>query len=333
LTFFVNSLVESFTITVFPVESDEITTFVSFTGNTARSGGGALHFDRSNENILVLKHTLFEKNIVLGGGGGAVSLFSENKNIFFYACIFLHNTAWKGGAVYIDTGNMIFQLWDCLLEWNSADESGGAIYLSSNNGDGVLGLNKLYGLGLYHTTCRRNSAYSFGGCIYAYQFNIIDIEYCIFSNNTGISRSGGGIFQATGQLRMIGSVLNGNTAGENGGAIFMQNSLLEIKGPKDVVEPTIFINNAALNGGAIFLNQKSRFQTFGYVAFLSNRAVRFGGAFRSSDSFISINEPLRPLLYNAIPRDTLQELYYTLVFLNDFRLPVLYGLQEQIPNG
>jgi predicted outer membrane repeat protein len=263
---------------------------VTFVGNIARSAGGAVHFDTSNENVLIVKGTIFKDNSVLEGGGGAVSLMTSNRNMFVYSSTFQGNSARIGGAVYVGRANMIIQFSNTLFETNNAHLNGGAIYFSVNNGDGVLSSDSPTGMVVYYSSCIGNTALGSGGCIYAYQYNVLHIYFSTLSENY-CGSNGGALYQNFGYLYTGGCKFRENTAGGGGGALYMEASQAYVLQPNRKLEFTVFENNTARYGGGAYLSLSSSLNTSGLTIFDSNRAI-YGGAIRLLDSLVSFSEPV-----------------------------------------
>lgn len=243
-----------------------------------------MEFDTSNENVLIVKGTVFKENSVLDGGGGAVSLMNSNRNFFVYSSTFQSNSARMGGAVYVGRANMIIQFYNILFETNNAYLNGGAIYTSVNNGDGILSSDSPTGMMVYFSHFIGNKALGSGGCIYAYQYNVLHIYFSTLSENY-CGLNGGALYQNFGYLHTGGCKFQQNTAGSGGGALYMEASQAYVLQPNTKLEFTVFENNTALYGGGAYLSLNSALNTSGLTIFDSNNAV-YGGAIRLLDSVV-----------------------------------------------
>ena len=179
-----------------------------FSYNSAYPSGGALWSDDGSLNLL---GCTFEGNSVLSvsGSGGAISMtkttgtcrdstFLDNQALAtfgkgagayttlstfsFVRCDFTSNSAYEGGAYYID-GATVGGLWQCRLKGNSATNDGGAIY-----SDGV-------DFPLTNCELSGNFADDFGGAIYNYSAIIEIINSTMTGNAAG--GTGGAIYNRT----------------------------------------------------------------------------------------------------------------------------------------
>ena len=148
------------------------------------------------------------RNANSSAGGGAVSMEGGSLTIKNYAT-FSDNTAKRGGAIYVTDGQV--SIGNCSFTSNSA-ESGGAIYV---NGQGIL-----------------------------------TVSGASMTKNTAGNGSGGAICMEGGQCTITSGTIGGsdenkNTASENGGAVYVNNAVLDLQ------NGTISFNEAQ-NGGAIY---------------------------------------------------------------------------------
>jgi hypothetical protein len=163
-------------------------------GSTAdprhRSGGGL----RTNYWAdIVLRNCTFHTNSALLYGG---ALLTGSNRPVLVNCVFSHNTAEFGGAVYFgDSYSPGPLLTGCAFNGNSARE-GGAIFGMESDID------------FTQCTFSGNSA-DFGGALYSFDSDDINLTNCTLSNNTA-QRSGGGIF-GEGIFYIDNTILWGNT--------------------------------------------------------------------------------------------------------------------------
>jgi len=128
---------------------------------------------------------------------------------------------WAGG-----TSNIT----DCTVSENLATGSAGGIYA-----DNTCVLTRV-------TISGNTSGYA--GGVYAYD-ETLTIEDCAIVNNSATLGNGGGVYAPDGVLKVIGSVIAGNSSAERGGGLLCENSSTTI------VNTTIAGNTAATDGGGI----------------------------------------------------------------------------------
>ena len=208
---------------------------VVFRNNSAGSQGGAI-LSYADSPLLLFGGVLFEGNAALGSNGGAISTSGP---ITSYNNSFVGNTAkYSGGAIYQTYANAdgiihIVELRDTLFEGNTANK-GGAITLTSS-------------------ADAKSGAYA-------------KIVNCRFVENGALHYLSVKTDSETGEQR---TVLNGG----NGGAIYSsQRSVFEI-------ENCEFVSNMSenLGGGAIGATVSSKI-TIKNSLFTDNRAVDVNGA-------------------------------------------------------
>lgn len=184
-----------------------------------RALSGAAIFINSNANVLILNSN-FSSNKADGGDGGAVSLqtpFSGSLSV--QHCQYDSNTAHLGGAISF-SGDLVVN--NSIFVWNSARSSGGAInFPETFTSENIR-------VGIYNSSFRASQA-PFGAAIAASNVRgHFDICDCTFSEN-----------------RFLGKMQETLT---KGGAIYADQGLM--------IQRTTFVNNAAGQGGAIFLLQQ-----------------------------------------------------------------------------
>ena len=249
--------------------------------NLTTQGGKAVICNNSNVRIL---SCLFKANTAYTGGGVSVT---DNSNVTLDGNVFINNTAtFFGGAVYVTESSLV--LLDSLgntFAHNSAN-IGGAIFvgkswicIENNNftttGSNIFQHNKARYLGgaislLLSkaslngtiTNFQNNHASSHGGAIFMRE-TVLSLggKIITFANNSA-TKLGGGIFILTFHLFINAEELNfvNNTATNKpghldglGGGIYAQNSEIEVIQENGRVTVSNFINNKAIEGGALFL--------------------------------------------------------------------------------
>jgi len=238
-----------------------------FTNNSTKTHHGGAIFVNTNSNGNVENCTFYENSAATSGG----AIATTEAKISVVSCEFGEkdrgNTAKKGGAVYV-TGNGEIEMRLAAkgglynsLNYNTASESGGAIYVNS----GVVTVD---GYQLNH-----NSAVETGGALYIKAKHKAEVKNAVFTGNAS-DKSSGGAVTAYGTLSVSDTTFSNNTARSNGGAIACYGGTTE-------AENVVFTENTANNAGAVYLADKAN-ATFSAdeenISFIGNRAKNQGGA-------------------------------------------------------
>ena len=241
----------------------------NFTSNSANAGsGGALFYNLGDD--LLINFAIFENNNA-SINGGAVSVDGVS-NVNMDTCNFTNNNVkanvGSGGAISLSRVDGSHNYLDNILfDNNHAIFNGGALQLvesevlfirfSNFTNNSVTGTNGVGGAiysfnsALHTIICifENNSAFKSGGAI-GINRGFLSTSMSDFINNTVVSTSGGAIYVISSdrfifitQCNFINNSIRGLNG--SGGAIFLQNSGLEIS-------LILFENNFATNsGGAI----------------------------------------------------------------------------------
>lgn len=266
---------------------------VKFIGNRAGSyAGGAIYQESyTNEKLEEFKSSLtignnayFEKNKSTTSHGGAIFNFAagtESKIEIGSGAQFVENEAVKTGGAISNWGATINLGQNAKFEYNKSQTNGGAIYNSGyeyrNYRDGVFAVAD-------GATFSGNEAVGNGGAIYNDEGGIFTLggtqSESTLSGNSAVL--GGAIFNA-GELTVINSTFENNTATRYGGAIAGS-----VDGQGEVtVNGGAFNKNKALgesaSGGAIALwsdgaTANAAILTVTGTTFEGNEAGRKGGA-------------------------------------------------------
>jgi len=198
-------------------------------GNEATDNGGAFYISRnygkefSNYKLNVdITGGTIQKNITTGNGGAIyltdtassakVTVTGGNIGSEGYA-----NEATNGGAVYVSGGNFIMS--NGTITYNKANSNGGAVYVTGGDIDMSGG------------TFEQNTAEN-GGAVYVAGGNMM-VYHGILNNNS--AACGGAVYMAGNEstkFTIQSGQMNGNTASDDGGAIYATKGILEI-GLKD----------------------------------------------------------------------------------------------------
>ena len=284
----------------------------SFTRNAAYYlGGGALYLIDTN---LTTERSHFINNVV-GFNGGAI--FSSSSALIIHQCFFAHNVAHRsGGAIFSITGDIEeafdFNNVDEVIAYkshlelnritfnvNSASEYGGAITCSKSQV-------KMLGIVFHNNSCP-----SYGGAVtfILSQLNIVTANFsfnnggigggiCLFLtdtyfggrvtmlNNTAVGK-GGALMITNGPSKEFVSFDNlqliGNTAGNDGGAMYVSDSNATLHGNVTIE------GNTANTGGGIRAD-RSHVHLMGDCSLAKNKAT-YGGAMNSFYGTVSLQGP------------------------------------------
>ncbi|MEI7644927.1 MAG: Ig-like domain-containing protein [Chloroflexales bacterium] len=271
----------------------------TFSGNTARFGGGIL----SRGSLTVNNSTVTDNGAIYGAGiyNQAATLMVSSSTVSFnmstygagmynagtltlIGTTFNNNVANNGGGGIYNHSIGTLTATDSTFSNNSANNSGGGILntgtLTATNVtlSGNIAFDS--GGGMYNTagsnptlntvTFSDNSATSNGGAM----FNATSsptLTNVVFSNNRAIEGSGGGMVNASTSNPTLSNVtFNGNSASVSGGG--MDNTA----GSNPTLNTVTFSDNSATsNGGAMFNATSS--PTLTNVVFSNNRAIEGSG--------------------------------------------------------
>lgn len=219
-----------------------------FDGNIASSEGGAVY----NKGSMIVSESEFMSNKVLDGFGGAVK---NNGTLTVNDTNFSENIAYVGGAVATSSKTGLTNIVGGRFDENHALADGGAlgVYLDAMvTGtwfvDNSAGLNKKIDGVMYEAASDANG----GGALFVGQKGKVTLNDVHFvDNETGVS--GGAIharhFLSDGAYLKMNTVeFDDNDAKKNGGAIA---SIYD--GVIDVDNGTFTSNTAGQNGGAIYV--------------------------------------------------------------------------------
>lgn len=130
----------------------------------------------------------------------------------------------RGGAIYIQSNQANGMLIEaCHFSWNESNEDGGAIFLNLTSGEGIY------------------------------------IRDCIFDQNNS-DRRGGAVAIYNGSSAIVGCQFNGNGARQAGGAVQVQASFNQLV---NTIDSCTFFLNEATRGGAVNLTSSSVFGAVG----------------------------------------------------------------------
>ncbi len=238
----------------------------SFAGNTTLWGsGGALYVASGNQRdddlgLEVIGTTFTENKATHSANAGAAYIYGITSS--FKDCKFTANSTEQthGGAMYIQRTKR-FDLDNVTFTDNTAgavrnDGWGGAIFI--NEIPSSLGATFTWN----GVTFEDNTSRSHGGAV-GINTNVyltLNATNITASNNKSISQSGGAFYLSQGRYTLTDAVFENNTAGNNGGAIYVWNQYsgnsLTINGNSR------FVGNTANNsGGAVQFESNNQYRT------------------------------------------------------------------------
>ena len=209
--------------------------------------------------------------------GGAIYYNSTASNAKISGSYFFNNTAvTNGGAIDCNASEM--NLTNTFFESNYAGEYGAAL-CRETNATGGFGRNNNF---------TSNNAGIAGAALGWMGVNNITITNYIFIDNTA-GENGGAIYvsQNSDNCKIINSSFTGNnvtgTASGLGGAI-------DFEGANGTIIGSNFTNNHAYDGGAIYVGALTGYTNITGATFTNNGAVNYGGAINLNASSVTVNE-------------------------------------------
>jgi len=310
------------------VASDSGNTLINsstFGNNYASLCGGAINLNASAAHIY---DTIFNDNVAVNGSAlyvGGVgthntiyrSVFERNNassygaGIYWIAaageideCNFTSNSAVYGGGIYLNGRSSNTNITNSIFKLNNATKNGGAIECNAQN----IGIYNLtfdnnyageYGAALCreegatqghgnHNNFTNNHAGIAGAALAWMNVKNINIDYYNFINNTA-GQSGGAIHVSDGSDNCTINHCNftGNHITEDsegyGGAI-------DITGNGSQIINSVFYDNYAPYGGAVFAGNQSGNTNISNVTFKDNYAILNGGAIQITGSGVTLND-------------------------------------------
>lgn len=186
--------------------------------------------------------------------------FSENFAFFSGAAIYFSNLK-ENSEISIE---------NCVFVENSANKSGGAIFVSDISGE----------FSVFASDFSGNFAFGFGAAIYLITVSAssgVLIENCTFLENN-VFKSGGAVYleELEGKVSFLRSGFSGKIAGGFGAAIFLITSAANSNFSVDSC--TFEKNGARKNGGAVYFEALEGKFSFQRSNFSENFALGFGAA-------------------------------------------------------
>ena len=276
----------------------------SIFNNGWASGGGAIYAYIAN---VVIDGSTFTRN---SGNDGAVRV--DHANLTLTNSQFSNNRAHDGAAISANRSPKL-QISDSTFANNVASNvisaTGGALHTVT-----------CATMSISNSTFLNNRAY-LGGAIYDQDSNEYKFTGCSFSSNTASRSEGGAMrFSSVFQLSVVNSSFDSNSAGEKGGAVFVdgttsthltlshssfdgnsagiEGGALHVKGSV-TANWSNFTNNRADSGGALYLDGDHTQLSVSHGYFKSNNAtlgigsggaIYYGGQYTNTSLFDSTFE-------------------------------------------
>ena len=238
----------------------EDSSFVHIT--TANSGAISTHFSN-----ITIKDSCFVNNTATVAGAGIAAVSS--KLMFLGQNSFMENTAGDGAAIYSSESIMIFAGTNSFVKnvASSSQATGGAIRVEAStivfNGETTFAQNA--------ASCSYFLCLVFGGGMYVQNSSVTfgPGSEADFVGNTA-SNGGGGMRVLNSNVTFApGSKADfiGNTASLSGGGIYMVGGSIRFSGK------SLFMNNIAANGGAVYAESDTKLKCDENCTFVSNLAT------------------------------------------------------------
>ncbi len=224
--------------------------------NTAMRNGGGIHSDNGS---LTLNNTQVLSNTAIGSSTGG-GIFSDEGNVIVEnSSLIAYNQSNFGGGLYVDTALLYIK--DSTVRHNSAITWGGGAHAEN---DGLIITNSIF---------EYNTAGSEGGAVHSREGGTIENSTFQFNN----ANWGGGIHADSGLVRVSDSTFYSNTAIQDGGMFNGDDGSLAMY--RSIVQE----NSAGDDGGGIHLNDDYPFYYIADSLIISNTAVNDGGGLHIAD--------------------------------------------------
>lgn len=224
-----------------------------------RNGGRVLTSENTSLTLENLKITGGKENYY-----GGISII--NGNLTLKNCVVTKNESSNGGGgIHFDGENLIVE--DSEISGNIGDPGGICVAEDSAETE------------IKNSSIKNNVARSGGGLDLA---GTSTIEGCEISGNKAESSVGGGLILAFNNksCKIINSKISNNTAGENGGGIYINGGTLSLESGAEINI------NKAKNGGGIYINAGEAGLSDCTIS--SNEAFEDGGAIYASCEYSTI---------------------------------------------
>ncbi|MCL2705145.1 MAG: hypothetical protein FWE72_02945, partial [Spirochaetaceae bacterium] len=253
--------------------------------NKATSYGGGVYVATSgNFDIPISSTGIIRGNEVSNSGGGVCvwgGTFTMRAGTIGGTEASNQNKAWNGGGVHITGGGTLEMRGGSILGNNTTNSFCGGVYVENGTFD------------MYNGVIEKNSAWSFGGGVYVSangNFNMpITSTGIIRGNEVSSSGSGGGVCVFGGTFTMGGGTIGGTGAANqnkayNGGGVFVSTGTFNFQGGVIGTTGTGIANEASNSGGGVYF-AGGTFNISGSALIKGNTCVAYGGGVYSQSSF------------------------------------------------
>ncbi len=184
----------------------------TFTGNICSSAGGGFDSSGTTGTTLTVTDSTISHNTSTGSNGGGFDCNTTNGTITITGCTITGNSADRdAGGFEVDSSDVISVISDCTISGNMSGGSGGGISHDSTGGRMII----------ERCTISGNSAENGGGI--DNDGDLVELRNSTLSGNTALE-DGGGIFhdETDGIVTLTNSTLSGNAANRSGGGIALE---------------------------------------------------------------------------------------------------------------
>ncbi len=201
-------------------------------GNVTGDGGGIW-----NQENLTITNSEIVRNIATNDGGGIFN----NGNLTITETYVIDNTVTvnfaDGGGIF---NNGTLTVANSVISGNAANDNAGGIYTNDIANTTIMG-----------SIIRDNTANNDGGGLF--NFGTVTISDTTINNNQGISvaADGGGV-TVLGETTIINSTISGNSAGDDGGGVYVKDRVGSRVPSVTITNSTIEENTATSDGGGVF---------------------------------------------------------------------------------
>eukprot|EP00003_Mantamonas_plastica_P000503 TRINITY_DN1040_c1_g1_i8.p1 TRINITY_DN1040_c1_g1~~TRINITY_DN1040_c1_g1_i8.p1 ORF type:complete len:1696 (+),score=495.31 TRINITY_DN1040_c1_g1_i8:38-5125(+) len=265
-------------------------THVDIANNRATFGGG---FDASLKAQYTLTNVTIDHNMASGTGGGAQ--LGDRSQITMKSCNIRSNAAvTSGGGIYLTDG--------ASLTTDTAASIGNRRNDVSNNkavsgagiatqGTGSITMSKV---DIKSNTATQNGA---GVSIQHVDASTSNLNNLVIQSNVAQQGNGGGmIIGAVDKVQLSSNQFTSNSAGANGGAIYLTDPYAASKYTLTGLQ---FTNNAASkDGGALFFARDQPLWQCSSCSFSGNTATLYGG------DNATVAYSLQPMQYTSVPQNS-----------------------------
>ncbi len=251
-----------------------------FENNSTNNDGGGMYISSVGASVLI-DDTEFNNNSSTGYGGGAIMLFADSSDVVISNADFTENlgATGGGGAIYFGSNDGTLTVSNTVFNRNT-NTFGGAV---ANFATGSLAV---------YRDCAfiENAGATGGGGALTNGFGVrLEVENCLFENNTGTVGAAIRVQNDDVITAYKGATFDGNIASSGGGAIFVFGV------NPTAIDSCFFINNQAPTGGAVYVAQDTNLLVSTEITrslFRLNTAGGQGGAINHGNINIDIDNCL-----------------------------------------